>query len=352
MISLKPIFLWKYLKFKRNKLPKNIGRLFYLSWEDALWDILDKKNVKKNSTILVPEFFCGDVEENIRNHGYKVAYFPVNSKLTTSPKELIDYIVKYNPSVVVILHPVGITNQLFTQNYWVKYLKKETILIEDSVHKIVDPSKIKFIKKNHFVIDSLRKVIPLQGSVVYGQKNDISFSAPPIFQSWKYATEVTVLWFVMNLFWILCTSMYRYINVSNFFAKQAQKTMKIGYDLIGDSILPARGFFIFDFLQQHIDFEKIRQIKRKQVEFYEKNIPTTVPYQDFDKGEVIAYPLVLPIKTADKILEQIRDQGLLLDFELNDSRWSKKQKIIYLPLGPYITVQRLEQIVDKIKAYV
>jgi len=39
---------------------------------------------------------------------------------------------------------------------------------------------------------------------------------------------------------------------------------------------------------------------------------------------------------------------LLLDFELNDSKWSKKQKIIYLPLGPYLTKDNLSEIADKL----
>ncbi|MFA6016850.1 MAG: hypothetical protein WC744_02080 [Patescibacteria group bacterium] len=343
MISPKPIYLADYLKFERNKIPKNIKRLFYLSWEDALWDILIKKKIKKGSTVLVPEFFCGDVEDNIRNHGYKITYYPVNSRLTTSPKQLIRIIHKYSPEVLVILHPVGISNQLFRQNYWVKLLKPETILIEDSVHKIVDLNKIRFIKPNHFIIDSLRKVVPLQGSVVYAQKDDINFTEPSPFQSLRYATKVIFLWALMQIFWSLSHWANR-SNVSNWLSLKANLFMKIGYDLIGDSILPARGFFVFNFLQQFIDFEKIRRIKRRQVEFYEKNIYATIPYLDFDKGEMMAYPLVLPINIAGKVLKQIRGRGLLLNFELNDSVWSKKHKIIYLPLGPHLSENNLKYI--------
>ena len=58
MISMKPIFLWKYLKLKKNTLPDNIRRLFYLSWEDALWDILEKKNIKKNIKKLTKKTLC------------------------------------------------------------------------------------------------------------------------------------------------------------------------------------------------------------------------------------------------------------------------------------------------------
>ena len=325
MIRQKPIFLYKYLGLKRNHLQKNVKRLFYLSWEDALWDILEKKQVIKNSIVLVPEFFCGDVEENIRNHGYRIRYYPVNSRLTTSPKQLITSIKKYNPKVLVILHPIGITNQLFSSHYWAKYLDINTILIEDCVHKIVDPSKLKFIKKNHFIIDSLRKVVPLQGSSLYGKIDDLDFKSPPFYQSIFYSIKVHYLWLLMNFFW--------FFKITN----KARKTMKTGYDLIGDSKKPATGFFLFAFIQKFINIDKIKTIKETQVEFYEKNIKTNIPYSANDKSELMAYPIRLPL---------ISTPPSPFDFELNDSKWSKKQKIIYLPLGPYLNNQDLQKIVE------
>jgi len=132
------------------------------------------------------------------------------------------------------------------------------------------------------------------------------------------------------------------------FFKKAKRSMKIGYDLIGDSILPAKGFFIFNFLEMFIDFEKIEEIKQKQVKFYENNIVTDVPYSEDDKSKLMAYPIVLPIKIANQTLKRIRDMGLLLDFELNDSKWSKKHKIIYLPLGPHISNANLQEIIEKV----
>jgi len=76
---------------------------------------------------------------------------------------------------------------------WLKNVKPETILIEDSVHQLVNPEEIKFIKKNHFIIDSLRKVIPLQGSNLFGNIKDIDFSESQIFQSFRYSLKVTYL---------------------------------------------------------------------------------------------------------------------------------------------------------------
>lgn len=334
MIALKPIYLWKYLSFKKTRIPKDVKKLFYLSWEDGLWDILDKKNVKKGSTVLVPEFFCGDVEDNIRNHGYRIAHYPVSPSLITTNRQLIFSIKKHSPSVLVIFHMVGIANRLMDGTSWTKYLGRKSILIEDCVHRVVDPAGIRFIKSNHFIINSLRKVVPLQGSVLYGKSTDLDFSLPPPHQSFIYSLKVHLLWAAMNIFWILKMPI------------AAKKAMKTGYGLIGDSIRPARGFIFFDFFQRFIDIKKVKEIKRKQVEFYEKHIKITIPYSKKDRGELVGYPVYLPLKKAGEIIKAAYKNKLFLDFELNDSLWSKKQKIIYLPLGPYLKDEDLKKIID------
>jgi len=269
----------------------------------------------------------------------------------------MESVKKYKPTVLIIFHTLGIKNNLLLKTDWFKKLDKNTILIEDCVHRIVDPNKVKFIKQDHFIIDSLRKVVPLQGSVVYAQKKYINFSVPTILQSFRYATSVTLLWATMNLFWVF-SQLFFGTKLSVWLVDKANKIMKTGYDLIGNSIKPARGFFIFDFLQQFIDIENIQRKKRDQIEFYEKkladlpeNIFQKVPYENSDKAEMVAYPLVLSIKNAANILSTIRRKGLLLDFELDDSQWSKKQKIIYLPIGPYLTNRNMNKIVDVFTPY-
>ena len=114
--------------------------------------------------------------------------------------------------------------------------------------------------------------------------------------------------------------------------------MKIGYDLIGDSEKAAPGFFVFDFLQQFLDFDKVKNVKEKQVIFYENNLkklPSYIkipPYSKSDRRELIGFPLIISNKFADKYICDLRNKGLLVRAELSDSQWSKKRKIIYLPL--------------------
>jgi hypothetical protein len=317
---------WELLK----KPPSNpMKRLFYLSYEDALWDILKKKDVKKGSAILVPDFFCKDVEDNIKNHGYNTIHYRIRKDLSVDVENFVEQIKKFNPMVITIFHPVGITSNLLINRGWIKMLDEKTILIEDSVHRVLNPREIKIYKTNHFIINSLRKVVPLQGASVYGLKEDLAFSAPPLYQSFFYSMKVHFLWLLMIIFRGLGQFLF------------AEKLMIRGYDLIGDSILPAPGLFPFKILEEFLDYDKISKIKTGQAELYKKELQCVtknpVTYQRSDFGKMMAWPLILDKEIANKTLRYIRSKGLIIRFELNDSGWSQKQKVIYLPMGPGIT---------------
>lgn len=325
MISVQPILSIKYFQLRANKLPKGIKRMFYLSWEDALWDILLKKNIAKGSYVLVPNFYCLDVVENIKNHGYKPVCYQIRKNLTASKKDFTNKITKYKPKAVIVFNPVGITSNLFDDTRWLKNALKQSILIEDSVHNIINPSKVKIIKKNHFVIDSLRKVVPLQGSNLYGRRQDLNFLPPGTFQSFFYKIKVCIYWFLMVIAWS-----FKKFSI-------AEKLMLKGYKIIGDSMLPASGPFISSFLSMRINIKEIEAIKKRQVELYEfalKNkLPVRALMSEADKGKLRGYPLILPNYKASKIIEAFRKKKVFVRFELDEFGWSQKYKIIYLPLG-------------------
>lgn len=342
MTSTQPILSLRYFKFKKNKLAEGIKRLFYLSWEDAFWDILVKKQVPKGSFVLLPDFFCGDVENNIRLHGYKSVYYKINTNLTADKKSFKSKIDQIKPSVIVIFHPVGIKSNLMDDPKWLKKITGSSILIEDSVHRIVDPGELKIFKKDHFIIDSLRKVVPLQGSNIYGRVEDLDFSAPPFYQSFFYSIRVNLLWALMVFSWSLK------------FGRIAERLMLKGYSVIGDSVLSAKGPFPANLLGSRINIKRVRDIKKRQAIYYEKELgrflPVKIKLSDDDKANLRAYPLILDKEPAGRILKFLRTNGLLVRFELNDSGWSRKQKIIYLPLGIQITKRERVAVCSLVKS--
>ena len=323
-------------------MPEGFKQLFYLSWEDALWDILVHKKVKKKSNILVPDFYCTDVEENIKKHGYRVVRYKILPNLKAGKKSFAAAVRKYKPPVIVVFHPVGIKSNLFDSESWLARTAGESILIEDSVHKILNPRDLKIIKSNHFIIDSLRKVVPLQGSRVFGKSADLNFDVPSVFQSFFYFLRVNTNCFLMNI----CLTLGIH--------KLAERLMLDGYDLIGDAAKPARGSLIAKFLSSRLNTDKIQKLKEKQTDCYEQILGDFLPYKlklkDKDKKHLRGYPVVLQSSKANKVLSFLRNRGLMVRFELEESNWGRKYKIIYLPLGFQMRVKNQKKICNLVKS--
>lgn len=344
-VPVQPVGYYHYFSLNRINIPSNIGHLFYVSWEDALWDLLSHLQYTKPTTALLPEFFCGDVVSSMICHGLKPVYYPVDKNFYTNPQVFAKYLDKHKPSVVVILHSVGITNQLFAQKkVWLPSLSPETLLIEDSVHRIVDPQKIDLISPRHVVIDSLRKVVPVPGSNLYGHKEFINFKSPIWQQAFNYQLKVFWFWLLFQLF-LKTGVLWPSISIKNYLYSKAEKTMIIGYDKIGKSYTPASGWSLWGIMSKHLDLAKIYKTKKIQVNIYKQKLKHLLKNSNFfeinipesDYGFLRGFPLGINVRNSSTILHKIRNNGLLLRFELNDSIWSTKHKVVYLPIGPHLT---------------
>src|SRR3989344_8457166 len=175
MINYYQPWLYPFLKFSKTSISPRVKRFFYHSFEDALWDLLKNKKIPRGSLFLIPDFYCGDVLENIRLHGYKFIHYPLDKNFQIKVSKFSKILKKHPPDAVVIFHACGITSRLLSDLSWIKVLDKKTLLIEDSVHRVINPSKLKLVSDSHFIIDSLRKISPLYGSSMYGTKKGMSF---------------------------------------------------------------------------------------------------------------------------------------------------------------------------------
>lgn len=322
-----------------------------MSWEDALWDFLLYFKLAKNPTILVPEFFCPDVVNNMMDHGLQPINYHVEKNLQPSSADFIKKIKQTNPDIVVIFHPVGMTNPLFKQtDKWLPLLSQETIIIEDCVHRVIDPDQINLLTKRHIVMDSLRKVSPLPGSNVYTHPS-VKMSKTRSFLTWWYELEVVAWWLIFQILMNIST-LINYSRWNSWWNLRAEWAMLKGYDKIGDSRLAGNGWPIFSMLARHIDFDKIRKCKIQQAQFYQKllskiwdqNIFFKIKIDEKDFSQLRGYPLGIEIKYADQVLQKLRKNNLLVRFELTDCIWSQKQKIVYLPLGPHLKMEQIEEI--------
>jgi len=341
MIKIHPTKVWDFLSFRRLIVPRNLRRLFYVSWEDALWDLLLCFQIPKKSICLVPEFFCMDVVKNMEEHGLQPIFYPVDSQLQTDTHVFSSLLKQHQPKVVVILHAAGITNRLFSNNTWLRHLPKNTLLIEDCVHRLVDPQQITLLTPNHVVMDSLRKVAPLYGSNLYG--NSITLGNLKQTTWWKTVPyQLQVFWW----WWLFQCCFHAGWNTL------AQKVMQKGYDLIGDSQRAATGPWFFNLLSQHLNIARIEEVKKQQVAHYHTilnecwNNPLVYPikFDQSDEGKLRGFPISIYLENADRLLVQLQQRQLAWKYELDDCPWSKRQKIIYLPLGPHIQIYEVDTI--------
>lgn len=351
MLPIQPTNIWHYLDWQPLIIPPTLHHQFYASWEDALWQLIVYFQLAQDSITLVPDFFCGDVISNMQSHGLKPIFYNVDQFLRTDPYYFANQLKEIQPSVVVIFNAVGITNQLWNQKeVWLPHLPKNCLLIEDCVHRVVDPNTISLLTSRHIVIDSLRKVVPIPGANLYIDSQFSTLKAPEN-TNHRYSFLVIGWWLAFQL----CLLFSQILPIRTwwlFWNKLAEKSMLIGYDYIGDSPTSTAGWWWAKKIAKHLSPKKISTSKIKQVNQYQKMMATlltipnihffAIPFSKNDTGLLRGFPVGLKIDSAEKTLTELRQKGLLLRFELNDSPWSEKYKIIYLPLGPHLNQNQVD----------
>lgn len=355
MIPVQPTSIWKYLGKKKTSVREGVSHKFYLSWEDSLWDILRSYKIPENSTALVPSFFCMDVVNNMKTHGLRLVYYHLNNNLQGNEKEVINLIKLHKPELIIIFHAVGIKSKLINSEKFLRSLPSETILIEDAVHRLVNPQTVEIKRKNHFILTSLRKVVPLQGSVLFGKGEDIKKLKGAVTDDSSYIVKVIFYWLLMQSF-LMIQKYFPVKPVKIFTGKIAEYFMLRGYDVIGDSYLPASCPDIFFRLYLHINFEKIENIKKNQVKFYReklkikavKNITKGVSFHEINEGLLHAFPIILSKEYGDTFIDKIRNEGIFVRKELSECLWTGKYSITYLPLGPYLAKSDVNYIINTV----
>ena len=156
---------------------------------------------------------------------------------------------------------------------------------------------------------------------------------------------------------LVTLSLTKKITIQKYVNLFSEYAMKKGYDIIGDHKLSSVGSPIMKYLSTHINYNSIYRSKEFQVriylEFFKKKIINNsnfflFPVDEKDYKQLRGYPIGIELNYSDQFLSKIRSKGLLFRFELNDSLWSKKFKVIYLPMGPHLSNEQIYTVCDKI----
>ncbi len=329
-------WLLPFLKFGTKSLPKNIKQTYYYSFEDGLWDLLRHNYPNKKVNFLVPDFYCSDVLDNIRRHGHDYIYYQLDKNFQITTDKLRRYLWLYQPDIVIIFHACGITSQLFLNKSWMADLPKESTVIEDSVHRLVNPEKIKLLNTNHLVMDSLRKVSPIPGSRMFG---NVDFIPDRIYN--LYFIKSSILYILFRIFLNL--------GFTNF---AHQNLLGKHDDIIGDEYSSQTGLSIFKFLLAHLDYEKIESLKHSQIALYEKYLKPVyknkfyyhIKFPKSDYKYLHVYPLGVVTDPQEKLVTYLHQQKILVWYKFTDSPWSTTRRVLFLPLGFHINESKIKAI--------
>lgn len=344
---LQPYKILPFLTRKKQLWPASITREVYLSFEDALWDLLPRLGYQKGSKFLVPSFYCVDVLNNIREHGYQVSEYEVSKYLHVEPSLLEKAIQKENPDIFVNFDPVGVPSGITEKQ--LRKLSFRTLVIQDRVHTVVGSSIEHYPESDkHLVLTSYRKVTPFPGTVAIYTRNS---RKPQSKFPWKYTLKSLWLW-KWYIFYLKLATLIHSVGIANL----AVKLLKRHNDLIGDSMIsgPLPSFLLG--LYDHIAIERIKESKVKQFSIYQDVLSHlletkakylwTVRDSKYNAEKLRGYPLILRARIAEKFMQICRLNGFLTVSELDDSTWSRNQKIFYLPLGPHLKEQDVKKIAE------
>jgi hypothetical protein len=283
----------------------------------------------------------------MKAHGLKPVYYELDRDLQPNAQNVLSLIKKEKPAFLVLFHAVGITNHLVTREF-MKLLPDNLFIIEDAVHRIVEPSRLKLFHERHICMNSIRKVVPLQGSFLYGRISLINRLQGPERSMVFYTGSVIFLWGLMQLYLLLQAYTPFFIHLKSFWGRLAEFCMLKGYDLIGDFPLPGSCPSFFSWLYLSIDGKKIKHIKKKQIALYTKILADhgfMMPYfSSTDVGELRGLPLFFSKKRGLQFISQLRGRGIMLRGELEGCPWTRERTIVYLPLGPYLKQHDIEKI--------
>ncbi len=347
MINYYQPFLLPFLKLKPDDIPAGLICLYYHSFEDGLWDLLQHRFPGRRLKFLVPDFYCSDVLDNLKNRGHRYIYYPLDRNFQISVSQFKKYLWLNRPDVVIIFHACGITSRLFDDTSWLADLPPHSLIIEDSVHRLLDPRKIKLLSDRHFVIDSLRKVSPLPGSRLFG--------SPAALSSFTSHTSYFNRYFMLSSFYYL---LFRFVLALGFVINSAalvslahQQLLKTHDDLIGDSFTPQPGLPVFLPLIHRLNYAKLNRLKKRQVTLYRRYFRSIfsspwfyqpdIPVSDYPHLHI--FPLGFTRPPSSDLARFLRLKHLPVWFKFLDTPWSQSRGVLFLPLGFHVSASDIRR---------
>ena len=359
-------FLWPFLHRQRSLVSGDVKQSYWLSFEDALWELLPQRGIAQGSLVLVPDFYCIDVVENIQAHGYRTEFYELDDQFQMQEQAFKARVLELQPAVVILFHAAGIQCQLVTQSAIEWLGQKGCLVIEDCVHRLVNPSSVQIFGTHHLVMDSLRKVSPLPGSMIYELKGNARAN--------QKTQHRAVAWHQLSIQADLVEFLYQYqalfifgfFQVVQMLAIMTQSVWLMQYahqvilkkhdNLVGDSKRGYYGWDMWKWLHSFIHFDKFEKLKQQQVRYYTALLGQALHQHDehfyqikiaqLDEPKLHVYPLGLRRPMPTHHLHWLHQHGVVVWPKFSDSPWAKNRGVLFLPLGFHVSDADIQKAVS------
>jgi hypothetical protein len=314
---------------------------FYLSFEDALWEVI-KQHRFENKKVLLPSFFCADVSSRIAERGFDLYYYSLDEDLRFNHEDFLNQIKNSAFAFVVIYYPMGMKDSVPSIEWFRELLTEKTLLIEDYADTLLAENEIKIIDSNHIAIDSVRKLLPIQGARIWQSKLPSEINTFNI-----YRLRALILW-------NLCRFIGFIFNILkfNWIDNIRWHIFSMHSDLIGSSSSASRGFKFDRMILDYICVDKYKSLRCQVIQFYidsfslfEFHNPwgmVKVAKSDISNTRFIVFRG--PKGSLSKLSEQLEQHGISNDTHFDDSPLGLKFDFLLLPTSFNIN----KDITDKI----
>jgi hypothetical protein len=215
------------------------------------------------------------------------------------------------------------------------------------VQQLLDPSTVKPMNENHFLMDSLRKVSPFYGSFLYGTKKGMQFRQTNKRWSW-YTIQTTLLYI---LFRGVLQAAHIFKKPS--FAIFAHEILLKKHDTIVGDGEAHQGMPMIAWMTQWLNRENLERVKREQVKWYDHMLTPVfkksspfyrIKMKRNDYGKLHVYPIGMKKKTNKELLQYLKEKDIVVFPKFTDSEWAKKRDVLFFPLGFHMDKNKIKQI--------
>ena len=314
---------------------------FYLSFEDALWQFIESSTFESKNVFL-PSFFCTDVSSRITQRGFNIVYYSLDENLKFNQESFLKLTKDKIFAFVIIYYPMGMKDSVPDISWFRDNLGEKIFIIEDYADSLLSEDEVKIIDKRHIAIDSLRKLLPIQGARIWHSK---LFCKPTTFNT--YALKTFIFWNLTRaigcIFDILKISLIDNVRW-DIFCRHS--------DLIGSSKEPCLGFKLDRFILNYICVETYKSLRSKVIDYYLDSFSSysfdnpwgVVKIADLDKKNVRFVIFRGPKGALVKLSDQLEQHGISTDTHFDDSPMGMQYDFLLLPSSLNIN----KNITDKI----